>query len=162
MNDVKTKCHNLLWEMFWFDYIQHTTFEHCSKSDHITNNKHISYTAKVTYENRIIKWIVVTHNVNQLKQDIGDFVTEICNENGSKTLEFTCNGNKSLTKCSYRTYSKLEIRNTLENIIKECTKEGFRKNRPETEFVTHKYNINLFIQVSQLLFPFGHNYMYLE
>ena len=32
-----------------------------------------------------------------------------------------------------------EITHTLENIMKECTKEGFKKNSPESEFVTHEH-----------------------
>ena len=111
---------------------------------------HARQTASFTRENRPIKTLSdVASNVDELKVDGCVFIVEIRKENGeqypgsslydllsalSLYLEREKGFDKKLMSDTFR-----DIRNTLDNIMKERAKEGIGANKPEREFVSHEH-----------------------
>ena len=90
----------------------------------------------------------VGHDISELKYNVCDFIVEICKENGeeypsssfydllgglSLYLQHEKNFNDKLMSATYK-----EIRNTLDNVMKERTHAGI-KGCPECDVVTENH-----------------------
>ena len=92
---------------------------------------------------------VVTSDIATLKSDVCDFIVEIQKENGDQypgsSLYDLLSGLSVYLQREKNFDAKLmseifkEIRNTLDNVIRERAKEGVGANRPEREFVSHEH-----------------------
>ena len=111
---------------------------------------HARNTASFTRENRPIKLLdSVAHDIDELKTDMCDFIVEIRKENGEQypgsSLYDLLSGLSLYLQREKGFDEKLmsevfkDIRNTLDNIMKERAMEGVGINRPEREFVSHEH-----------------------
>ena len=110
---------------------------------------HARNTATFTRNNRPIKPLhEVAHDLDMLKDDVCDFIVEICKENGeqypantlydllqslSLFLQREKGFNEKLMSNAFK-----EIRNTLDNLMKERSKDGVGI-RPECQSVTSEH-----------------------
>ena len=110
---------------------------------------HARNTVSFTRNNRPIKPLhEIAHDMDVLKDDICDFIVEIRKENGEQypanTLYDLLQSLSLFLQCEKGFNEKLmsqtfnEIHNTLDNLMKERSKEGIG-NRPERQTITAEH-----------------------
>ena len=87
--------------------------------------------------------------MGQLKDDMFDFIVEIWKENGDqypRSLLYDMLQGLSLHLQREKRFSEnlildtsIQVHNTLDNMMKEWTKEGVGQNKPEHEYISDKH-----------------------